>query len=218
MSELANEQKHHKLLEDILKDAKQEADRILAEARLKAQERREQFEKEFANIENESQALLQKKKDDLKKVFLSARAVELKKIVLKAKEQLIKKINSRLEERFAELINSPTYPEILLNWIVEAAIGLGANEAYVNASAKELALLDDELLKKAEAKASQFLKQPIHIYKSDQQALLLQGVVLYTSDGRMAYNNQVRTRLARKQGLIRQMIYMRLLADTEQRR
>jgi len=215
MTEFGNELKHHQLLEDILKDAKQEAERIKAEARLKAQERREQFEKELANIEKESQTLLQRKKESLTKAFLSAKAVELKKIGLKAQEDLIKSINAKLEERFAELLSSPEYPSILLKWIVEAAIGLGVNETYVNASARELAFLDEELLKEAEDQASRFLKKPLRIYKadSDQPPLLLQGIVLYTRDGRLAFNNQVRTRLARKQGLIRQVIYERLFAD-----
>jgi hypothetical protein len=74
--------------------------------------------------------------------------METKRIALRVasrRARVLEQARAKLEAAV-----SPEYREILLGWIVEAAIGLGQPEAAVNASAPELPLLDQGLLAEAE--------------------------------------------------------------------
>jgi vacuolar-type H+-ATPase subunit E/Vma4 len=50
---------------------------------------------------------------------------------------------------------------------------------------------------------------------SDTPPLKSQGVVLTAADGRTAFNNQVKTRMLRKQREIRMLIYNALFTDKQ---
>jgi len=94
--------------------------------------------------------------------------------------------------------------------VVEAAIGLGADEAEVNASPDELRLIDAAFLKEARDKVKELVLRKVTVTRSASTPLLLQGIVMSSADGRTAYNNQIRTRLLRNQSAIRKLIYERL--------
>jgi vacuolar-type H+-ATPase subunit E/Vma4 len=96
---------------------------------------------------------------------------------------------------------------VLLGWIVEAAIGLGLPEATVNASAPELPLLEEGLLAEAERRVRELTGREVRLGRAEGDPLAGQGVVLLGRGGRLAYNNQVSTRLLRRQSEIRKMIY-----------
>ena len=53
------------------------------------------------------------------------------------------------------------------------------------------------------------------IQLNEEHALLSQGVVLTANNGRVAYNNQVKTRLLRRQQDIQRLIHDRLFAEEQ---
>ena len=99
------------------------------------------------------------------------------------------------------------YRSVLVNWITEAAIGLGAESAHINASEKERALINDHMLSEIARNIQKRTGKQASLTISDAKPLLFQGVVLTAADGRTAFNNQVRTRMLRKQREIRMLIY-----------
>jgi vacuolar-type H+-ATPase subunit E/Vma4 len=111
------------------------------------------------------------------------------------------------------MIGDTSYRSILINWITEAAIGLGADSARINASEKELALINDQLISEVLEKIRTKTGRQINLQLSETLPLKSQGVVLTAADGRTAYNNQVKTRILRKEREIRMAIYNTLFTD-----
>jgi vacuolar-type H+-ATPase subunit E/Vma4 len=89
---------------------------------------------------------------------------------------------------------------------VEAAIGLGAPEASVNASAAERRQIDEQLLREARDKVEALTGRKVALTVAEGDPLIPQGVVLTAADGRVEFNNQVATRLLRRQSEIRKTI------------
>ncbi len=199
-----------RLVEDIKRDAETEAARIREETGTQAKEREAQVERQIEAIRAEADAAAKVQTDALRKGLKAAFAVELKRITLRSRDQVFKRILDRVEEKLAEHIGGSGYRRVLLGLIVEAVVGLGAERAEVNASPRELALIDEKLLREAEAKVKELILRTVKIEKSQAAPLLLQGIVMSAEDGKTAYNNQIRTRLLRNQSGIRKLMYERL--------
>ena len=67
----------------------------------------------------------------------------------------------------------------------------------------------------AAQRAAERTGKPVDLTLSEARPLKSQGVVLTAADGRTAFNNQVRTRMMRKQREIRTLIYNTLFADKQ---
>jgi vacuolar-type H+-ATPase subunit E/Vma4 len=208
MEEIAG--KELRLVADIKRDAEAEAEQVKKDAAREAAERAAQYERQLEEIRTEAGKTGAAQAEAVKRNLKAALAVELKRIALAARDQVFRRVMEQVEEKLARRMTSPDYRRVLLALIVEAAIGLGAEEVEVNASPRELELLDDKLLREAEAKVKELVLKTVKIGWSAAAPQLLQGIVLNSTDGKTAYNNQIRTRLMRNQGQIRKMIYERL--------
>ncbi len=129
------------------------------------------------------------------------------------RDALIQDLMDRVEKRLAAMIDGPDYRTVLTSWIVEAAIGLDAETATVNASERERPLIDAAMLDQARQAVLSKTGKHVTLTLSDAPPLKGQGVVLTSRDGRMAFNNQVRTRMLRKQRQMRRLIYDGLFAS-----
>ena len=200
-------EKGTRLIADIRKDAEAEAARITAEADKAARDRVEQFERQMKDITAEADKTAAEQGEAVKRALHAAFTVEMRRIALASRDRILKRVLRRVEEKMAARVSDKTYRGLLLTLVVEAAIGLGEAEVTVNASPAELALIDDAFLKEAAAKVKSLVMRPVTITKSKEAPLLLQGIVLSAADGRTAFNNQIRTRLLRRQSEIRKRIY-----------
>lgn len=194
------------LIEGIGADARRETERILQEASKGAGERRKLAEQQSERIMQEAEEKAGKQANAIRRQAASALRMEQKRTGLRVREQVISRIEQQVRRRLQELIGTPGYREILLGWIVEAAIGLNAEKAAVNASAPEKRLLDERLLREAEGRVAELTGSRVKLSKSKHQPLLSQGVVLTAEGGRVEFNNQVSTRLLRLQSKIRKLI------------
>ena len=107
------------------------------------------------------------------------------------------------------------YRSVLINWITEAFIGLDMESAEVNASEKERALINDQLLLEVRERIHMRTDRQAELKLSDLEPLKSHGVVLTAADGRTAFNNQVKTRMLRNQREIRTLIYNTLFTDNK---
>ena len=195
------------LIEGIAQDAAAEARRLVEEAEKAAAERREATARQAQAILEEARGKAAEQSRSVRRQAASSAKMETKRIALRVREQAARLVLEQARERLARLVGSPEYREVLLGWIVEAAIGLGQAEAAVNASARELPLLDPALLAEAEKRVQELGGRAVRLVKAEGEPLAGQGVVLVARGGRLAYNNQVSTRLLRRQTEIRKMIY-----------
>jgi vacuolar-type H+-ATPase subunit E/Vma4 len=123
------------------------------------------------------------------------------------RDSLMHEITELVENKLETMIDDPDYPAVLTNWIVEAAIGLDADAATVNASQRERPMIDQAMLERVRNKIQSQTGKQVTLTLSDAPPLKGQGVILTTMDGRMAFNNQVRTRMLRKQRQTQKLIY-----------
>ncbi len=195
------------LISSIEKDARIEAEKILEDAETHAAERRKYAEKQVQSIEKNVEKKSKHDAETVKNKILSGLDIEIKRKAMSAENIMITDILNRVEKELHTMIDKPEYRAILLNWTVEAVIGLGAESAEVNASREELNYIDKKFLSEVEKKVKSIYEQVVKLKLSNEQPLISQGIILTSADGRTAFNNQISTRLIRKQREIRKLIY-----------
>jgi vacuolar-type H+-ATPase subunit E/Vma4 len=141
---------------------------------------------------------------------------EARRRLMCLKATIVQEIIDRAEKRLATMVHEPDYRSALVNWIVEAAIGLGTRSAEVNASEQERALIDERVLAAACEKVRAATGEPIALTLSAAAPLSVQGIVLTAADGRTAFNNQVKTRIRRSSRTIHRLIHDCLFTDNRE--
>ncbi|NQT01413.1 MAG: hypothetical protein HQ580_05295 [Planctomycetes bacterium] len=201
------------LISGIESDAHIEEKEIIKEAEKRAAEKRKYSEKKIEALLNDARSEAQRQAEAVKRKMLLAVNLELKRHSMSVRSALIQDIMGRVENKLASMAGDENYRSVLINWIAEAFIGLGVESAKVNASEKERALINDQLLSEVKGEIHKQTDKQVKITLSDAEPLKSQGVVLTDADGRTAFNNQVKTRMLRNQREIRTLIYNAVLAD-----
>jgi len=201
------------IISGIEMEAQEEVERILSEAKNNADQRREYAKKQAKSILEEAEKKAAEQSKAVKTRMLSGVAIEVRRTSMGAMESIFNEIIGRVKVQLGGLVRSAGYSKVICNWIIEAAVGLGAETALVNASADERALIDKDLLKEAEQKVEKILVSPVKLVVSDDTPLRSQGVMLTAANKRTAFNNQVEARLRRRQSEIRAMVYEKIFGE-----
>ena len=200
------------LISGIENDARQEAARIIEDAKKTASDKQMSKEMQITAIKRDTDKKIEQQVSTIEKNNLSAISVEQKRIVLKIREKIINNVTDKVKEIIGEKAKDSSYPQIIGSWILEAAIGLGEEEVVINGSPKELEVVTDSFLRETEKKYNVLTGGNIRLKKTDKNPLFAQGIVLSSKDNRTAFNNQVPTRLMRYQSEIRKIIYKEFFA------
>lgn len=203
------------LISDIEADARLEAETILKEAQDRAAQKREQGQRQIESILNDARKQAQDQAQTVKRTVLSAVELEVKRRSMRTRDLVMRQIMDRVEKRLFSLIGDADYRVVLMGWMTEAAVGLGAESAEVNASETERPLIDDRLLSEVRENVRARTGSEVKLTLSPAPPLPSQGVVLTAADGRTAFSNQVPTRMLRHQREIRKLIYDILFTDRE---
>ncbi len=195
------------MISGIEADARAEAQRLLADARAQAAEKKKYAQQKIETILNEARAKANEQAESIQRKAISAVELEIKRRSLQARDALMHEILDRTAKKLESRIDDPGYKTVLAEWIAEAAIGLDAEAARVNASARERTMIDPAMLEQVQQKVQAQTGKQVTLTLSDAPPLKGQGVILTTMDGRMAFNNQVRTRMLRKQRQMQKLIY-----------
>jgi vacuolar-type H+-ATPase subunit E/Vma4 len=201
-----SEQSQTDLIEGIARDGAEEANRILSEAEKTAEDRRQAAEDQARALIQQEEGRAEEQAERILAKSASSLRMEHRRAQLKLQEQVFQEVLKRVRGRLAAMVGSPEYRQVLLGWIVEAAIGLGAPQASVNASAAERKQIDKQLLREAQEKINAVSGRKVLLILAQGDPLLPQGVVLTAPDGRVEFNNQVATRMLRRQSEIRKTI------------
>jgi vacuolar-type H+-ATPase subunit E/Vma4 len=198
------------LIDGIAEDVSREAERILGEAEKSAADRRASAEEQARAVIQQAESKAEEQAERIRKQSASALRMERRRKQLRLREQAVQEVLKRVRRRLAEMVGTREYREVLLVWIVEAAIGLGASQATVNASAVERKQIDERLLREAQDKIGELSGKKVSLTSAGEDPLIPQGIVLRAADGKVEFNNQVATRLLRQQTEIRRAIQDRL--------
>ncbi len=201
------EQDKAALISDIESDARAEAEGIVKEAENEAAQKGRYARQQVESILNDARAKAREQAEAIEKKAVRDAQREAKKKLMLHKAAVVREVMDRVEQRLASMVECPEYRSVLIDWIVEAGVGLGTEKAEINASEKERALMDDVLLAEAAEKIHAATGNPIVLTLSDSAPLPAQGVFLTAADGRTAFNNQVKTRMLRSQRKIHALIH-----------
>ena len=182
------------LISGIEADARGEEQAIIEDAERRAAEKRQYSVKKAESLLADARQKGTEQGDAAKRKTLSAMELEIKRRSLRVRDAVIRSIIDRVEKRFFSMIGTPEYRPVLFNWIVEAVIGLDVTSVEVNASPKELPLISDQLLAEIRDVVLQRTDKEVSLVISSAGPLKTQGIVVMSTDGRMAFNNQVKTR------------------------
>ena len=203
----------HPLISGIESNAFAEAEKIIKETEIQAAERKKYLDKQVNSIFRDAEEKARTVSDVTRNKLLSSVDVEIKRKELRSRDKMLDEIQERVKKEISSLTGKEEYREVLLNWISEAAIGLGVDHALVSASVDEMSIIDRNLLAGAEKRIKASTGRSVSLELSGEPATGSQGVVLTAQDGRTAFNNQVSVRLLRKQTGIRKLIYKKLYGD-----
>jgi vacuolar-type H+-ATPase subunit E/Vma4 len=209
------EKEKAELILGIETDARTEEEKITGEAENQVAEKRKYAEKKIESILNEAREKAQEQAEAVKKKMISSVELEVKRRSMLVRDAVMQNIMNRVEKKLESITGDTNYRSVLTNWITEAAVGLDAETAQVNASEKERTLIDDKLLSEVKGRIHTQTGREVTLTLSDTPPLKSQGVVLTAADGRTAFNNQVKTRMLRKQREIRMLIYNALFTDKQ---
>jgi vacuolar-type H+-ATPase subunit E/Vma4 len=206
VSDQQSDQQQADLIEGIAQDAAREAERILGEAEKMAEDRRRATDDQVRAVIQQGEGKAEEQAERIRAQAASSLRMERRRTQLRLQQQAFQEVLRRVREHLAAMVGSSEYRQVLLVWIVEAAIGLGVPEATVNASAAERKQIDKPLLREAQNKVNELSGKKISLTVADEDPLIPQGVVLLAANGRVEFNNQVATRLLRRQSEIRKTI------------
>jgi vacuolar-type H+-ATPase subunit E/Vma4 len=206
------------LVARILADGRAEAARLVEEAGRTAAQRAATAAEDARAAERQARERAAERVVALRRNTGSRINVEARRARLRVRDRMVREAEDAVRARLAAMVGTPEYRRMLSGWIAEAAVGLGEPEAEVNASAPERALLDATLLAEAERDVRESVGREVRLRVSAAPPLLGQGVLLSSRNGRLAYNNQVATRLLREQARIRALIHGTLFAGAEERK
>jgi len=196
----------NELIDGITEDVAREVERVLGEAEKSAADRRASAEDQARAVIQQAESRAEEQAERIRSQSSSSLRMERRRKQLRLQEQVVQDVLKRVRQRLAGMVGTREYREALLVWIVEAAIGLGASQATVNASAAERKQIDNRLLQEAQDKIGELSGKKVSLQSADEDPLIPQGIVVRGADGRVEFNNQVATRLLRRQSEIRKAI------------
>ncbi len=204
------------LISGIEADVRAEEEKTIQDAERRAQEKRKYAQKQAESVLREAQETADAQAASVEQKAISAVEREISRRSLHLRDTLMQRIMDRAEKRLEAMLDDPAYRGVLVNWIVEGAVGLDAEAIRINASARERLLIGEALLGEARNRANAQMGKAVTLTLTEAEPLESQGVVLTTADGRMAFNNQVKTRMSRKRRQIQRLIYDALFAGSQE--
>ena len=190
----------------ILKDAQAEAEEIREQARAKAEEIRQRAQVE---AESERKFILESAQRDAERLRSQAVAtaqLKSRTLQLEHREKLLDRVFDTVRERLSSIQKRADYDKVAAQLLREAIAQLNAGSAEVRADEAT-----ERFLKLTAAnQISRELNAQITFGRPLESGT---GLVVSASDGHLAYDNTLETRLARLQNSLRSSVYQVLMGE-----
>lgn len=194
------------VISGIFEEAQKKADEIIRTANVQIDEHQKSWSIQKENILRDAEIEATRRENEKRNSIISQITVEKKRKALREREALINKLISDTRAHMADKIDKPEYKNILLNWIVEAVIGLNLPRAIIKTSAAEKKIINRDFLDLVNKRASEIRGSETVATLDESDHLSCQGVVLSAEDGSVAFSNTVNDRIIRNQSDIQQAI------------
>lgn len=167
----------------ILDDANERAEAIINEAKVRAEKEVEFEKRQFKN---------KLAVEDLKKSATMKAAK--RKVELEVLDQQYSQLVEMVKDKMNNLITGPQGNDIIIDWIIEAVLGLGLDKAKIAFCPKTP--VDEAMLNQVTKKAKDIYNLDLKL-SLDTRRLIVSGIVATSLDGKISFNNQVDVRMRR---------------------
>ena len=194
----------NKIIDRILKDAREEAKIIVKEAKISAEKLVEDRTESARQSAERDVISLLKRAEDEAGIIRGKVATDIKRkasrIVLAEKERLVTDVLNEVKSRLVNLQKSKEYIPVLEKLIVDAGtvLGGGTLEVILNEKDSSLPLKLDKLAKKISDESG--VKTQLELSKQQTKAV---GVIVKTVDGRIFLDNTFKAILSRRERELR---------------
>jgi vacuolar-type H+-ATPase subunit E/Vma4 len=215
----------HEMVERIKVEAKDESERILSEARAKAQERLAEVQSELEAQRKQFVEAEERKGAEEKDRIVRAARQQARRLKWTAEEEQINKVLDDALGRLNELkrggFKGASYADILAGLIKESARGIAAGsgtgaemEVLLSEEDAKAGYVNQARLAKIAKEISTETGAKVQLSLSDQRLKSAGGVLVRLSDGKIEVNNTFEQRMARFSTSLREVIVKTLFAKT----
>jgi len=196
-----------RLSREIIQQAEADAEKILSDAKAKADEIRNQAQ---VTMDGDKKRILQQAKNDADRIRGQAVAtaqLKARTLILESREKLLVEIFESAKGKIPAIQQWNDYPAIVENLALEAINQLGTKKVILHADKVTNELLKDSVLNKISTKFDGTIEIGEPLKKGT-------GIIAETVDGHLNYNNTLETRLHRLEGELRSPVYHLLMGET----
>lgn len=194
-----------KITDEIVRKAEDEAEKLIADANTYATNALEEGKTQCNDIKAKFE---EEKKTISIKILRNAeyQAKILKKQAeLKLREKLSEKIIKETIRQLEQKTLDSDYKTVLMDWLIEACIGLNEKEVEIVASETEMKWMNIDFLKQIESQVENYSGLKVKLKKA-AVPLFQKGPVARSLDGKISFSNQILTRVLRYKSEMLMMI------------
>jgi vacuolar-type H+-ATPase subunit E/Vma4 len=129
-----------------------------------------------------------------------------RKQLLALKEKIVKHVVARVKEKFDALVAEAAFKDVLIEWTVEAALGLAEGDSILRVTASCMPLVDAAFLDKAARQYKELTGEDIAFTLAPQAVPKGHGIILESKNGKTAYSNLLENRLDRYEDTIQAIV------------
>lgn len=210
-----SESDQSEIIEDILSQARAEAEDIREKNTESLKRRRQSLEQQVARIQKDAEERTEEQVSRLRTQWQRNQALEERRIQLELQERLVRVVTEGAQNEISEMRGSDRYRSVLKDWTVEAVVGLGVKEAVVRCAPEDAGTLDRILPEVREAVAGLTDTQPDMSIAENKLPSGSVGVVVVDAEGRQAFSNRLKDRVRRSVNDIRRIVVEELFGEDQ---
>ncbi len=192
----------------VLSEANGEAEKILTDARAKAEAIRRGAQEEADAQKQEIIDRAKQEADRIRRQALATAQIDARTKELEHREKLLNRVFEKTRQQVPGIVQWNDYGDIALDLVREAIKALGSPKVRLHADEETNKVLNKRDLEKI---AQDLKVQQLEVGDPLKQG---KGVIVETLDGRRRYDNTLETRLNRMQDSLRSSVYHILMGES----
>ncbi|MBN2860062.1 MAG: hypothetical protein JXK93_07360 [Sphaerochaetaceae bacterium] len=182
------------LFEGILDSARKEANRIRESCDRECAQLKAEYESKKAALKQSEEEWIRKKQAEVYRIGEADRMQVRRENEIDVNRQLRRESETALMKHMEALQETDIYRRAVVSWIAEGIIALDRDEVLLTHGAAET--VDETMIQQAVDLAQTITGHKVSLTVNERKESS-QGVILWSADEKIAYNNLVKTRLER---------------------
>ncbi|MBN1480030.1 hypothetical protein JXA70_07150 [candidate division KSB1 bacterium] len=194
------------LVQSIKKEADDEARTILDSAFRVVEERKKSTDQQIIKLKRENEEKIEQHAAVFAREGERKIASLKRKQLLALKEKIVQHVVARVKEKFKTLLSESDFKEMLIEWTVEAALGLEEKDPMLLFTESCTPFIDDTFCEEAARRYKEITGEEITFTLSPDRIKKGHGIILEAKNGKTAYNNLLENRLYRHKDTIEALV------------